>query len=139
MQDFSKRLVIIVRGDLPAWQVTNTVAHIAAYLGNKMRVPFDTGEYFETQDGVKHPRNSQYAIIVLKADAADLPEFMEQVRDSGLPYLGFIREMIETTDDSEIQAILSGKTDGDIEYLGIGLFGGNEELKAMTKKFSLWK
>ena len=138
-QDFSKRMAIVVRGDLPGWQVTNTVAHIAAYLGNKMREPFDTGENFETKDGAKHPRNSQYAIIVLKGEAKDLPGFMQEARASGLPYLGFIREMIETTDDAEIVQALSGKDDADIEYLGIGIFGPNEILKTMTKRFSLWK
>ncbi len=138
-QDFSKRMAIVVRGDLPSWQAMNAVAHISAYLGNKVKEPFDTGENFETKDGVKHPRNSQYAIIVLKGEAKDLTGFMGEVRASGLPYLGFIREMIETTDDAEIVQGLSGKDDAEIEYLGIGLFGTNEVLKMLTKKFSLWK
>jgi hypothetical protein len=139
MQDFSKRMAIVIRGDLPGWQVTNTIAHNAAYLGNKMHEPFDTGESFMTADDIGHPRNSQYPIIVLKCEAGDLLAFMGVVRASGLPYLGFFREMIETTDDAEIEAILAKKTDTELEYLGIGLFGLNETVKALTKKFSLWK
>jgi hypothetical protein len=139
MQDFSKRMAIVVRGDLPGWQAANTIAHIAAYLGNKMREPFDTGESFLTQDGIAYPRNAQYPIIVLKAEERDLPFFVQEVRASGLLYLGFIREMIETTDDAEIEVMLKNKNDAAMEYLGVGLFGPNDVLKAITKKFSLWK
>lgn len=139
MQDFTKRMVIVVREDLPSWQAMNAVSHIAAYLGNKMQESFDTGDSFLTKEGTANPRNSQYAIIILKAEARDMPSFVETVRASGLSYLGFIREMIETTDDSEIEKILAGKSDSDIEYLGVGLFGPNETLKTMTRKFSLWK
>lgn len=138
-QDFTRRMAIVVRKDIEGWQATNAIAHIAAYLGNKMHEPFDTGEFFETQDGARHPRNSQYPIVVLAAEAKDMPGFAAEVRQSGLPYLGFIREMIETTDDAEIVGILKGKTDADMEYLGIGVFGPNDAVKPLTKKFSLWK
>ena len=137
-QDFTKKMAIVVRDDLPPWQVLNVVSHIAAYLGNKMKVPFDTGEWFMTHDGVRYPRNSQFPIIVLSAKEKDLRPFMQAVRDSKLPYLAFIREMIETTDDTELQATLSKKTEAEIEYLGIGVFGSNDIVKPLTKRFSLW-
>jgi hypothetical protein len=117
----------------------NAVAHISAYLANKMNEAFDTGGYFETQDGTRYPRNSQYPIVVLAAEANDMPGLMQDVRRSGLQYLGFIREMIETTDDAEIIDILKSKPDSEIEYLGIGVFGPNGAVKPLTKKFSLWK
>ena len=68
-----------------------------------------------------------------------LKNLINQARESGLPYIGFIKEMIETTDDEEIVDVLSKKLDSEIEYLGIGIFGGNETVKKLTKKFSLWK
>lgn len=57
-QDFSKKFAIVVRKDLPLWQAMNAIAHTAAYLGNKMEAGFDTGDYFVTQDGKHHPRNT---------------------------------------------------------------------------------
>ncbi len=117
----------------------NAVAHIAGYLSNKMGVTFATGESFDTNDGVSHPRNSQYPMIVLKGVSADMSAFAEAVRASDLPHLGFIREMIETTDDAEIVAMLAKKSESDIEYLGIGVFGPHDTVKALTKQFSLWK
>ncbi len=64
---------------------------------------------------------------------------MLKVRSSGLLYHGFIREMIETTDDNEIQRILSSKNDTQIEYLGIGIFGDKEAVNLLTKNYSLFK
>ena len=132
-------MAIVVRKDLEPWQVLNVVGHIAAYLGNKLPVPFDTGADFVTKDGRRHPRNSQYPIIVFSGTPDELKRSIGPVRDSGLLSIGFSREMIETTDDAEIERIFAGKADEDIEYYGIGMFGGNEEVKSLTRKFSLWK
>lgn len=113
-QDFSKKIAIVVDKNLESWQVLNCVAHISAYLGNKMEDKFDTGDFFETKDGKSHPRNSQFPIIVLSGTFGQLTNLIGDVRDSGMLYIGFIKEMIETTNDEEI-------------------------VKSLTKKFSLWK
>lgn len=139
MQDFSKKMAIVVDKNLQSWQVLNCVAHIVAYLGNKMKDKFDTGDYFETKDGKLHPRNSQYPIIVFSADDSQLKNLMNDIRQSGFLYIGFIKEMIEINDDEEIVKILSGRKDSEVEYLGIGVFGHNEPVKTLTKKFSLWR
>ncbi len=138
-QDFSNKIVIVVNNEIENWQKANTVGHISAYLGNKLNNQFATGENFVTKDGKAHPRNSQYAIVVLSANPGQMANFMEKVRESGLTYHGFIKEMIDTTNDAEIINILKDKSDQEINYLGIGLFGPNEKLKELTKKFSLFK
>lgn len=138
-QDFSKKITIVVNKELESWQVLNTVAHISSYLGNKMKDRFDTGDFFETKDNFLHPRNSQFPIIVLSTKKGQLNELIKSVRNSGMLFIGFVKEMIETTDDEELQKILSEKLDSEIEYLGIGIFGENGEVKELTKKFSLWK
>ncbi len=139
LQDLNKKIVLVVRNDLPSWQVLNTVSHLAAYLGNKMKIPFDTGNYFVTADGVNHPRNTQYPIIAVSAKPAQLPPLMQQVRTSDLLYLGYIREMIDTNLDDEIVTWLGQKKDEEIEYLGIGVFGEKATVDDLTKKFSLWR
>ena len=47
--------------------------------------------------------------------------------------------MIDFTSDSELQKALGEKNEAEVEYLGVGMFGDNEALKQLTKKFSLWK
>lgn len=138
-QDFSKKFVIVVDRTLPSWQVLNTVAHITAFLGNKMHDRFDTGEHFVTKDDVKLPRNSQYPIIILSAKPGQLAGLVVKARNTALPYLGFYRDMIETSDDSELEMRTKKHLHTDITYLGVGLFGPKELLDAITKKFSLWR
>lgn len=137
-QDFSNKIVIVVNRELEKWQIGNTIGHISAYLGNKIK-NFATGENFITKDEKNHPRNTQYPIIILEAKPGQMPNFIQKVRDSGMLYHGFIKEMILTTNDEEIINILMNKKDEEIEYLGIGVFGPNEEIDALTKKFSLYK
>ncbi len=138
-QDFTKKIVIVLNDEIERWQVVNAVAHISAYLGHKIAEVFDTGEYFMTQDSKKHPRNTQYPIIALKASPQQLKSLMSKVRTSGLLYHGFIREMIETSNDKEIQKMLLTKLDEHIDYLGIGIFGESDKVTPLTRNFSLWK
>ena len=73
-QDFDRKLVILIDPKLPNWQIMNTSAHAAAYLGNKMPTAFDTGKYFVTKDGINHPRNTQYGIVTKSASKKELKE-----------------------------------------------------------------
>jgi elongation factor P--beta-lysine ligase len=138
-QDFDNRIAIVINKDLENWQIANAISHISAYLGHKLDEKFGTGENFVTKDGKNHPRNSQYAIVILAANPGQMANFMQKVRESGLLYHGFIKEMIETTNDNEITEILAEKSDAEIEYLGVGIFGDNETLRKLTNKFSLYK
>jgi len=45
--------------------------------------------------------------------------------------------MIDHTDDADLQNALSTKFDADVELLGIGVFGPNEVVSTLTKKFGL--
>lgn len=138
-QDFTKRMTIVVDKVVRDWKLLNTVGHIAAYLGNKMDEGFTTGDYFETKDGVKYKRNCQYPIIVLSATQNKLKKLLKKVKNSNLLYIVYIPEMVEYTDDERLMEKVSKKQDKDLEYLGVGLFGGNEKIKELTREFGLWK
>lgn len=138
-QDFTKRISVVLKDDLQSWQLLNTVGHIAAFLGNKLDGKFSTGEYFPTKDGVKYPRNSQYPLIALSASREQLKDLMNKVRASGLLYIAYIPEMVEYTDDERLMEKVGNKDDKDLEFLGVGVFGDNDQVKELTKDFSLWK
>ncbi len=138
-QDFSKKIVLVIDKSLKDWQVLNTVAHTSAYIGNKISDKFDTGESFNTQDGIKHPRNSQFPIVVLSATKDQIKDLIEKVREENLLHIGFIKEMIETTNDEKIVKILANKTEKDVEYLGVGFFEEKDNVEELTKQFKLWE
>lgn len=129
----------MVRKDLEPWQVLNTVGHISAYLGNQLQDRFGTGNTFVTKDDAVYPRNSQYPIVIKRASSTEqLRNVLTKTREQNLLHLALIREMIDHTDDTELQKALAGKDDGDVELLGIGIFGPNDEVASLTKKFGLW-
>ena len=138
-QDFSRKMVVVVRKDLEPWQVLNTVAHASAYLGNKLKGDFDTGEFFVSKDNKNHLRNSQYAIIILAAEKGDLYPLIEQARARNLLHINFLRDMIDLTEDAELEKVIAEQNDAELDYLGVGMFGEKEVLKELTGKFKLWK
>lgn len=138
-QDFSKKIVMVIDKNLEGWQAMNALAHMSAYVGNKIYEQFGTGENFVTKDGFLYPRNSQYPIITLSGESRDIASLVKKVEESGLLFHVFIREMIETSDDEKIVKILSNKKEEDVEYLGIGIFGEKEKVTALTQGLKLWK
>lgn len=138
-QDFSKKIAIVLDENLEGWQAMNALSHISVYIGNKLRDKFSTGENFVASDNTFFPRNTQYPIISLSGDSKKIVSLIKKVRESGLLYHIFIKEMIETTNDSEIEKKLSKKSENDIEHLGVGIFGEKEKVSELTKNFSLWK
>ena len=137
-QDFSRKFAVIVNCDVEPWQAMNGLGHVAAYLGNKIGQPFDTNGDFVTRDRVGYPKNSQYSLIVLRAHAGQMPNTMAKARESGLLYHAFIEDMLEN-DDIEVQRQMDGRDDASTNYFAIGIFGPNEAVDAITKKFQLWR
>lgn len=139
MQDFSKKMTIVLREDLASWQLANTIGHIAAYLGNKMSEPFDTGKYFASKDGINFPRNSQFAVVALKANKDDLKNLAAGLHGTKFSWIVYFQEMIDMIDDEELTRALSAVQADEMNILGIGLFGPKDELKELTGKLKLWK
>ncbi|HJQ09029.1 MAG TPA: DUF2000 family protein [Candidatus Saccharimonadales bacterium] len=94
---------------------------------------FGTDAFFITKDGQSYPRNLQYPIIILSADTKQLAPLAAKVRAAqAVEGTHFIRKMIEVTDDEEMRQ-LAAKGSDDIKYLGVGMFGKGEQLKALPK------
>lgn len=138
-QDFSRKMVVVLREDMASWQLTNTVGHVAAYLGNKISEPFDTGTYFVSKDGINFPRNSQFVVVALKANKEQLGDLTQKLQGSRLIWIIYVQEMIDMSDDEELVASLKTKMFQDMNILGIGIFGSKEELKILTGELKLWK
>ena len=137
-QDFSKRIVVVVNKELASWQLANTIAHMSAYIGKQLgHEKFGTGDYFETADGLKLPRNSQYPIIIKRASESQLHSLFEKARAQRLEHHVFIKEMQDTTNDSEIVERLRNQPESATTFYGVTLFGDNHDVDSLTNKFQL--
>jgi hypothetical protein len=139
-QDFTKRAIIVVRRDLVGWQSHNAVAHVSAFIGNRLWNSFGTGDSFISKDGAHYPRNSQYPIIVKRANSSEqLRNLLEKARHEDVLHHAFIREMLALNEDDAIQKLLNTKHDHEMELLAVGVFGENDMVSSMTKKYGLWE
>lgn len=138
-QDFNQRITIVVPEELPFWQVLNTVGHISAYFGNQLKESFGTDSFFKTADEILIPRNTQYPIVILKTSKENLQSFaLEMQSNQSVEKMFFIKEMIESTNDTRIEALVGLQLKEELEYLGVGLFGENKKIKSLTNSFKLW-
>lgn len=139
-QDFNHRIALVVCSELPLWKALNTTAHLSAFFGNYLNNRFGTAPNFETADGIRLPRNTQYPIIILQATPAQIHEFSRKMHQNNqeVTKMYFIKEMIESTNDERIEALVSLQLQKELEYLGVGLFGENQLIKDLTSNFKLW-
>ncbi|HEY1041776.1 MAG TPA: DUF2000 family protein [Candidatus Paceibacterota bacterium] len=138
-QDFSRKMSIAVREDMVSWQLTNTIGHIAAVLGNKLKDNFDTGEYFSSKEGIQLRRNSQYAIVALKASSSELKNLIQKLQEGNFLWVAYTQDMMDLIDDSELVGVIGDKTLDELDILGVGIFASKDDLKTLTGKLSLWK
>jgi lysyl-tRNA synthetase, class II len=139
-QDFSHRIVAVVDKTLEPWRVANAVAHMEAIVGNDVpKAQLTSGDYFMSSDQVAIPRNSQYPIIIMRADQKELHKLHDEVRRAGLKYHVFIKEMQDTGNDDEIVATLKNQTIADTVFYGVSFFAPNEVADRLTKGLQLWK
>ncbi len=139
-QKFTKRIVAVVHKDLEPWRVTNAVAHMSAIVGNEIdKEELTSGDYFVAKGDTHLPRNSQYPIIIMRADDKELHGLYQQVAAKKLTHHVFIKEMQETNNDQEIVDSLHDKTVGETDFYGVTFFSSNELADELTKNLQLWK
>lgn len=139
-QDFAKKITLLVNKTLEPWQMANAVAHMSGYFGNNIaKSDFVTADNFVTADDKKLPRNSQYSIIIKRADEKDLHKVLQKVRESNLKHHVFIKEMQDTSDDGKITGVLKDQSEDNTVFYGLGVFGDNNQVDSLTKNFQLWK
>jgi lysyl-tRNA synthetase class 2 len=139
-QDFGKRIVTVLNKALEPWQVANAVAHMEAIIGNELpKEKLTSGDSFIGSDEVAIPRNSQYPIIIMRADEKDLHKLYEKIRVQKLIHHVFIKEMQETSNDEEIVRRLASQPIAETIFYGVSFFAPNDVADQLTKNFQLWK
>ncbi|HOY46695.1 MAG TPA: DUF2000 family protein [Candidatus Dojkabacteria bacterium] len=138
-QDKSRKMVLVLNKELKGWELTNTIGHLSAYLGSRVGENITSRPTFTTQDGKELPANSQYPIITLAAKSSQLIDLMDKLNKESLQFLIYVDEMIKFSDDVQLAKMISQKELDKLNILGIGIFGENDKINILTKKFSLWK
>lgn len=139
-QDFNKKIVVAVDKSLEFWRIANAVAHMTAIIGNQTKKEqLTSGDYFVGADGVAIPRNSQYPIIIKRADQKQLHTLFDKLKSKRLPYHVFIKEMQDTTNDQEITDKLTKQSIADTNFYGVTFLADNDLADELSKGLQLFQ
>lgn len=135
----SKRFVAVLNETIEIGRLMNALGHMSAGLvgriGNLEELCF---LQYADKDGGTHPCISHFPFIVLKAkNSNQIRKLRQEAIQLGLPYTDFTETMIAGTSAAQLTATLNS-AELDLNYFGICLFGETEQLRLLTKKFSLY-
>ena len=134
------RFIAVLNEKIEHGKLMNALGHMTAGLSSLASQSTDLCflEY-KDKDGGAHPCISHFPFIVLKAENGNqIRKVRAEAQKRGIPSTDFTSTMTVGTSQAQQDATKSA-AEADLEYYGICLFGKTEELKELTKKFSLFK
>ncbi|HBA45926.1 lysine--tRNA ligase [Candidatus Nomurabacteria bacterium RIFCSPLOWO2_02_40_28] len=124
---------------LEPWQIMNTVAHLSAAFGARSQKKLFKFDSIKTKDDKNIKLNIQHAIMIKTADSSDaIWALSDKAQGEGLEIAHFTREMIETTNDKKVAEQTQMKSQKDIDFLGLLIFGPKSKVDALTKDLKLF-
>jgi hypothetical protein len=137
--DNSSKMIVAVNRQLEPGRVMNAMSHalagLVANITDKKQIEF-----------LDYPSSAGWSsliakapIIVLRSDnSGHLERLHKEAIDGGLPVNAFVHTMLGASADEQQQATLIADP-ASLEYWAVALFGGADQLKPLTKRFSLYK
>ena len=134
------RFAAILNKKIEVGKLMNALGHMTAGLSGKVgdaekMVFLD----YVDKDGGTHPAISHFPFIVLTADNSNM---IRTIRNEalvrGIPFTDFTSTMTVGTSQQQVEETAT-TAESNLEYFGIVLFGGTQELKEFTGKFSLFR
>lgn len=134
----SYRFVAILNKKIEIGKLMNALGHMTAGLaGGYAKAPEMYFLEYRDREGGLHPFISHFPFIVLSADNSNqIRSVRNEAIKRGILFTDFTSTMTVGS-SQEQQRATTNTAEADLEYYGVCLFGGTEELKEFTKKFSL--
>ncbi len=138
-KDFSKKIALVLNKDLLGWQLNNTISQLSMCIGNKLSIKADDLEKFETSDSKELPPILNFPVVSLSAKPSQFHDLIAALNEEKLIFSVYTEDMIKFSDDEELKKIIKTKEFLNLKIFGVGIFGDNDKVNRLTKKFSLWK
>ncbi len=132
--------VLLDTPEIPTWSKLNAAAHLSASFAAREGKKLIHIDHTTTLDGKQIPMNIQHAIIVKRADSKQsLVELKEIAKNNGLIVTCFTEEMRDSSNDEKVKEKQEAKTEEQINFLGILVYGEKKQVESLTKNFGLMK
>jgi lysyl-tRNA synthetase, class II len=131
-------IVILDIPKIPLWSKMNATAHLSASLAareGKQMIEIDSTK---TVDGEVIPMNTRHAIVMKKTDKKEnLIKLKKLAEAKKLTVTCFTEEMRDSSNDIKVKENQEQKSNSQIGYLGILVYGEIKEVEKLTEKFGL--
>jgi hypothetical protein len=135
------KFVVLVNKNLEPGVALNAVAHahlgLAALIAGNQKDEMGLLE-FKDADGQIHPNISALSLIVLRGTSGNIRSLRSAALATGIPCVDFTSSMTGGSYAEQLARTLE-TPEAELEYYCLALFGKNEELNPLTRKFSLYK
>ncbi|MFA6023896.1 MAG: DUF2000 domain-containing protein [Candidatus Gracilibacteria bacterium] len=134
----SKRFVAVLNKKVEIPQLMNALGHMAAGTASLVGAEDLCFLNYPDKEAGEHFGASHFPFIVLKAENSNqIRTVRAEAMRRGIPFNEFTRGMVLGTEGA-LDAMRES-SEADLDYFGICLFGGTEELREFTGKFSLFR
>ncbi len=137
-----RRFACVLDKSLEIGMAFNAVGHLAAGLvamasrSDEMGL-MDFKDYVDNEGSI-YPSISDHPFIVLKGKQSHIRQLRQNLQEQHAPFVMFLDTMTIGTWQEQHQKTKETKTDNLVVY-GITVFGDEDRVRELTKKFSLWR
>lgn len=129
--NFSTKIAVVVRDDLPTWQRLNVCAFMVS--GVAAAVPELIGEAYEDADGTKYLSMFGQPVLVFEASAAVLTAAHRKALDRGLPMSIFTADLFTTGNDEDNRAAVRAVPRDQLDLAGLAVHGPRNAVDKVIK------
>jgi hypothetical protein len=118
---FDTKIAIAVRDDLAGWQKLNVTAFLAS--GIAAGLPETAGKPYEDGSGQRYLEMFRQPVLVFTADGPLLSTVRERAAGRGLPTAVYTEELFATDNDDDNRAAVRAVATGDLNLVGVAVYG----------------
>ncbi|MCI3272090.1 DUF2000 domain-containing protein [Streptomyces cylindrosporus] len=118
---FDTKIAVLLREDLEPWQRLNVTAFLVSGLGSQ--VPEVIGEPYEDADGVRYLPMFRQPVLVFEGTKETLTAAHARVLSRSLPRAVFTSDLFATGNDRDNRAAVRAVGTGELDLVGIALYG----------------
>jgi hypothetical protein len=138
MNKFDNKLVAVLNEKIEPGVIMNALAHMCIGFGADIGKDSLRLTNYVDADGISHPNISEMPFMILKANSNKIKALKAAAREAGIHCVDFIDTMTTGSYEEQLERTKQ-KTDDELVYYGIVLFGDWDKVTEFTRKFSLWK
>jgi hypothetical protein len=128
---FDTKIAVLLRDDLETWQRLNVTAFLVSGIGT--RAPEVIGEPYSDADGTGYLPMFRQPVLVYAGGKETLAAALDRAVSRGLAVAVFTAALFATGNDRDNRAAVRAVSRGDLDLVGIGVFGPRNAVDKVTK------